>query len=51
MYGLLVADVARQEYRDWERRFYKQVARRSGQMDAAVREPAQGLVAKLKRFF
>jgi hypothetical protein len=51
MYGLLVADVARQEYKDWERRFYKRVGRRSAEIGVAAAAPAEGLVARLKRLF
>jgi hypothetical protein len=51
MYGLLVADVAREEYKDWERRFYKQVGRRSTEIGAATPAPAESLVARLKRLF
>jgi hypothetical protein len=36
MYGLLLADVAREVYRDWERRFYKRVNRRSTEIGMII---------------
>ncbi len=51
MYGLLVADVARQEYKDWERRFYKQASRRSTEISATGPAPEESLIARLKRLF
>ena len=46
-----MADVERQVYKDWERRFNKRVIRRSTDTSLDLPQPIQSLVDKLKEIF
>ncbi len=49
MNSILMADVERQVYRDWEHRFNKRVIRRSPETGIGVPQIIRSLIASLKR--
>lgn len=51
MNGLFMADVERQVYKDWQRRFNKRVIRRSPETTTDLAQSVQSVVDKLKEIF